>query len=121
MCAMKRALLILFAALPLFAQTAPPRVTVLRAARMFTGTSDSIVTPGVVVITGNRITAAGPSAAIPPDATVIDLGDATLLPGFIDAHTHLTGEMGTNYIADFFTLSFRHATEQAHYAAMYAK
>jgi imidazolonepropionase-like amidohydrolase len=86
---MKRALLSLFLAFPVVAQTTPAPV-VIRAARMFVGNADSIVTPGVVVVSGNRITAAGPAAAIPTGATVIDLGDATLLPGFIDSHTHLS-------------------------------
>jgi imidazolonepropionase-like amidohydrolase len=120
MCAMKRALLVLFIALPLFAQTTP-RPVVVRAARMFAGNTDSVVSPGVVVISGNHITAVGSSAAIPPDATVIDLGDATLLPGFIDSHTHLSFEMGSSFITDFFTGAFRHASEQSHYAALYAK
>lgn len=118
---MKRVALLLLAALPLFAQTAAPQPIVLRAARMFDGTSDSIVTPGLVVINGNRITAAGPNATVPANAKIIDLGDATLLPGFIDAHTHLSFEMGSNYIADFFTNAFRHSTEQAHHAARYAR
>ncbi|MGA2810741.1 MAG: amidohydrolase family protein [Candidatus Acidiferrum sp.] len=63
---------------------------VLKAARMFDGKSDALTTPGVVVVTDGKIAAIGARAAIPPGAQVIDLGDATLLPGFIDAHTHLT-------------------------------
>jgi imidazolonepropionase-like amidohydrolase len=68
----------------------PPQTYVLKAARMFDGHSNSLTTPGLVVVTGNKIVAVGSSANIPAGATVIDLGDATLLPGFIDAHTHLT-------------------------------
>jgi imidazolonepropionase-like amidohydrolase len=117
---MKRALLTIFLAFPILAQ-APPTTVVLRAARMFAGNTDTIVTPGIVVVTGDRIAAAGSSVAIPEGATIIDLGDATLLPGFVDAHTHLSFEMGPNYIADFFTNSFRHSTEQSHFAALYAK
>src|SRR5690348_395139 len=116
---MKRAALLILFALPLFAQTTQP--IVIRAARMFDGTSDSVTSPGIVVVAGNRITAAGANAAIPAGATVIDLGDATLLPGFVDAHTHLSSEMGPSFIADFFTNAFRHPTEQAHFAALYAR
>jgi len=63
---------------------------VLKAARMFDGKSDTLVTPGVVVVTGGRIVGVGPGAPVPSGAEEIDLGDATLLPGLIDAHTHLT-------------------------------
>ena len=63
---------------------------VLKAARLFDGKSNTLVTPGVVVITDGKIAGTGSSASVPTEAQVIDLGDATLLPGFIDAHTHLT-------------------------------
>ena len=63
---------------------------VLKAARMFDGKSDSLTTPGVVVVQDGKIVGVGPSATVPAGAEAIDLGDATLLPGFIDAHTHLT-------------------------------
>jgi imidazolonepropionase-like amidohydrolase len=69
---------------------APNKVIVLKAARMFDGKSNSLTSPGLVVITDNKITAVGAGATVPAGAQVIDLGDATLLPGFIDAHTHLT-------------------------------
>jgi len=62
----------------------------LKAARMFDGKSESLTTPGMVVVQDGRIVGVGANANVPADAEVIDLGDATLLPGFIDAHTHLT-------------------------------
>ena len=117
---MKRVLLALLFVCPLLGQSAPQPI-VLRAARMFIGNGDSVVTPGLVVITGSRITGVGAGAAIPENATVVDLGDATLLPGFVDAHTHLSFEMGQSYVADFFAGAFRHPTEQAHLAALFAK
>jgi len=64
---------------------------VLKAARMFDGKSSSVTSPGLVVVSGGKISGVGAGATIPADADVIDLGDATLLPGFIDAHTHVTG------------------------------
>jgi imidazolonepropionase-like amidohydrolase len=48
-----------------------------------------------VVVTGDRITAVNP-ATPPAGARVMDLGDVTLMPGFIDLHTHLSGEIGAN-------------------------
>src|SRR5215470_4324040 len=68
----------------------PGRGYVLKAARMFDGKSDSLTTPGFVVVQNGKIVGARASASAPAEAEVIDLGDATLLPGFIDAHTHLT-------------------------------
>lgn len=70
-------------------------IVVLRAARIIDGTGAEPIKNGVVVVTDNKITAVGASAdvKIPGGARVIDLGDATLLPGFIDAHTHIIGRV----------------------------
>lgn len=66
---------------------------VLRAARVIDGTGAAPIADGAVVVTDNRIVAVGPrrSVTVPAGARVVDLGDATLLPGFIDAHVHLVG------------------------------
>jgi imidazolonepropionase-like amidohydrolase len=69
---------------------------VLKAARLFDGASGQLVTPGMVVVSGGVIQSVGGGSA-PAGATVIDLGDATLLPGFIDAHTHLSDEFNPDY------------------------
>jgi imidazolonepropionase-like amidohydrolase len=71
-------------------QPAPPADVVVRAAHLITAAGDTVASPGVVVIHGDRIAAVGNAAAVPPNARVIDLGGATLLPGLIDLHTHLT-------------------------------
>ena len=76
------------------AQQAPATGTVvLRAARLIDGTGGPVVRNGVVVVTDDRIVAVGAAGrvTIPAGARTIDLGDATLLPGFIDAHTHIIG------------------------------
>ncbi|GJG87901.1 Xaa-Pro dipeptidase [Gemmatimonadetes bacterium T265] len=69
------------------------QTVVLRAARLLDGTGAPAVRDAAVVVVGDRITAAGPatSVQVPAGARVVDLGDATLLPGFIDAHTHIIG------------------------------
>ena len=73
-------------------QAKAPPVIAVKAARLFDGKSDALQTNGVVLVQGPKILAVGTDLAIPAGAEVIDLGDATLSPGFIDAHTHLTGE-----------------------------
>lgn len=78
-------------------QKKPAKTYVLKAARMFDGKSSAPATPGLVVVTDGKIAGVGAAANVPADAEVIDLGDATLLPGFIDAHTHLT----MNYSEDY--------------------
>ncbi len=62
---------------------------VLHAARLFDVVPGRIVSPGEVLVQGNRIVAAGTSVPHPAGARVVDLGDVTLMPGLIDAHVHL--------------------------------
>lgn len=70
---------------------------VLKAARMFDGKSDTLTKTGLVIVTDGKIAGVGAGAAIPAGAEIIDFGDATLLPGFIDAHTHLTSMYSDDY------------------------
>jgi imidazolonepropionase-like amidohydrolase len=69
----------------------------IRADQLIDGRSNEPVRPGIVLIRGERIEAAGNDVAIPEGARVIDLGGATLLPGLIDLHTHLTDEVGLHW------------------------
>src|SRR6476469_3675044 len=71
------------------AALAQDNVTVIKAARMIDARGDSVIAPAVIVVRGNKIESAGTSADVPQGAQVIDLGDVTLLPGLIDAHTHI--------------------------------
>jgi imidazolonepropionase-like amidohydrolase len=112
----KLALLLLLVASSAMAQSQP---IVVKAARLFDGTSDQVTRNAVIVIQGNRITSIG--GAVPPNAQVIDLGDSTLLPGFIDAHVHLTVESGPNFYLDFFNALMRQPAEQALLATTYAR
>lgn len=68
---------------------------VLRAAQIIDGTGAEPIKNGVVVVTDNKIVDVGTSAnvRIPGGARVINLGDVTLMPGFIDAHTHIIGRV----------------------------
>src|SRR5437764_1700924 len=74
------------------------QIIALKAARLFDGKSRALIQNGVVLVQGDKIVDAGANVAFPPDAQVIDLGDATLSPGFMDAHTHITLDY-TNYQA----------------------
>ncbi|HTR35743.1 MAG TPA: amidohydrolase family protein [Bryobacteraceae bacterium] len=71
----------------LAAQT--PQATVIHAARLLEVDTGKILTPGEVLVRGDRIAEAGAAVTHPPGAQTIDLGDTTLLPGLIDAHVHL--------------------------------
>ena len=75
--------------------SAQNRTYAIKAARLFDGTSDRLITPGLVIVENGKIQSVG--GAVPAGAMVIDLGDATLLPGFIDAHTHLTDDFDPDY------------------------
>lgn len=68
---------------------APEQPIVLHAARLFEVEAGKIVSPGEVLVEGDRIRAAGTSVEHPAGAEVIDLGDTTLMPGLIDVHVHL--------------------------------
>jgi imidazolonepropionase-like amidohydrolase len=100
---------------------APTHPIVLKAAHLFDSTTGRLVEPGIVVVTGKTIAAVGAAASIPADAKVIDLGDVTLLPGFIDAHVHLDGESSDNWYADWYNGMMRFPAEQALYGAHNAK
>src|SRR5271170_17856 len=67
---------------------------VLHAARMLDVSSGSLLTPGEVLVEGEKIVAAGTHVDRPAGAEVIDLGDTTLMPGLIDAHVHLFLHVG---------------------------
>jgi imidazolonepropionase-like amidohydrolase len=62
---------------------------VLHAARLLQVDTGALLQPGEILVEGDRIRMAGTSVDHPPGARIIDLGDATLLPGLIDAHVHL--------------------------------
>ncbi len=83
---------------PIGIRPEPPEgkgVVALRAARLIDGTGAAPINNAIVIVSNNRITAVGDanSVRVPAGVKVINLGDVTLLPGFIDAHTHLIGRV----------------------------
>jgi imidazolonepropionase-like amidohydrolase len=67
------------------------QATVIKASRLVDGRGGAPLAPAMVLVEGGRIRAVAERLEAPSGATVLDLGDATLLPGLIDLHTHLTG------------------------------
>ena len=88
--------LLIFLCLGIAAQAAD-QLIVLKAARLFDGKSNALVPNAVVIVQGDKIVDAGNNLPVPSGAQVVDLGDATLCPGFMDAHTHLTADFSGNY------------------------
>src|SRR5216117_919829 len=88
--------LVIFLCLGIAAQAADQTIA-LKAARLFDGKSNALLQNAVVIVQGDKIVDAGSNLPIPSAAQVIDLGDATLAPGFMDAHTHLTADFSGNY------------------------
>jgi imidazolonepropionase-like amidohydrolase len=84
------ALCLLFISDSFNAQVPPPaKTTAVRAGRMLEVKTGTIVTNAVILIENGRITSTGSGISMPAGAEVIDLGDALVLPGLIDCHTHL--------------------------------
>lgn len=99
----------------------PSQVTVLKAARLFDGRGDATLTGAVVIVEGSKIRAVGQGLPVPAGARVLDLGDATLMPGIVDAHVHLTGESGDDWYKDAVDGLRRSVPAAALWAAQYAR
>jgi imidazolonepropionase-like amidohydrolase len=80
----------------LAADPRPAQGYLLKAARLLDGTG-KVIAPVFVRVEGERIAAVGPAMSTAPGPLVVDLGDATLLPGLIDLHTHLCGKYGIHW------------------------
>ena len=94
----------LFAPIP-FAQT-----IAIRAGRLIDGYSDKPLENVTVLIEKNKIVSLGKDLAVPANATVVDLGDKTVLPGFIDTHTHIMSVGGEDYGAELYKNSIPYRT-----------
>ncbi len=119
MCGVAMAALLTSSAFAADVPAAPP--VVLKAAHLFDAASGKIISPGIVVVRGTKIEAVGAGAKLPDGAKVIDFGDATLTPGFMDAHVHMSGQSSENYYKDFFDSLYQMPPEQALMATQYTK
>jgi imidazolonepropionase-like amidohydrolase len=79
---------------------AQEKTTAIRAGMLIDGTGAEPLKNAVVLVQGERIIKVGAGLAIPPGAEVIDLGGKTVLPGFIDCHTHITSQNGSERTID---------------------
>src|SRR3984893_5799714 len=73
------------------AAQSPAQVTLVKPGRLVDPKTGNVLAPAVVLIEDNKIKEVGPPSKVqaPSGAKIIDLGNATLLPGLIDSHTHL--------------------------------
>jgi imidazolonepropionase-like amidohydrolase len=107
--------------LTLTAASAAAKPIVVKAARLYDGKSDAVVAPGQLVVDGNKLVAVGNKSQPPAGADVIDLGDVTLLPGLMDAHTHLSGEASDNWNRDELDHFKKEIAQRAIEATEYAR
>src|SRR6266478_3235633 len=110
--------IVLFSAV---AASAADQTIVLKAVRMFDGKSKALLQNGVVIVQGDKIVDVGSNLPVPAGAQVIDLGDTTLAPGFMDAHTHLTLDFSGNFNERRLKELDLNVSEQAIKATTYAR
>jgi len=81
---------------------AADQIYALKAGRLIDGQNAEVRRDVIIVIQGNKIMAIGEKAAVPKDAVILDLSDKTVLPGFIDAHTHIMADGADDNGADLY-------------------
>ncbi len=106
--------LLILVALFLFPISASSNQTyVIKAGRLIDGKSAEILRNVIVVVQGNKITALGQNVDIPKDAVLLDFSDKTVLPGFIDTHTHIMLDGGDDYGSNLYKNSMPFRAIQA--------
>jgi imidazolonepropionase-like amidohydrolase len=94
------------------------KIKAIKAGKLIDVVTGAVFLNQIILVDSNIIIEIGSSITIPEDAEIIDLSNATVLPGLIDCHTHLTGQPGNNYYEDIFRKT---AIDYAILAPTYAK
>jgi len=82
-------MLVLLQAMTIFAQAPGSQVIVIKAGKLIDPETGTTATNQVIIVQGEKITAVGQNLSVPAGATVIDLSKLTVMPGLVDAHTHM--------------------------------
>lgn len=106
-------LAVLFLGSASFVNAQAVSVTVIKAGKLIDTENGKVLTNQMILIENDIIKAVGANLTIPTGAKVIDLSNATVMPGFIDTHTHITGDADENYY-DMFRKSFVDNAVTAH-------
>ncbi|HQU86231.1 MAG TPA: amidohydrolase family protein, partial [Pyrinomonadaceae bacterium] len=104
LCSVLLAALVFSSFLSVGAQT-KSKITAIKAGKLVDTENGKVLENQIILIEDNIIKAVGANVQIPSGAEVVDLSKATVMPGFIDTHTHITGDADTNYY-DMFRKSF---------------